>query len=320
MVLVYYVDSKTPIVLFDYFFARYDFFENSTKGEISINIVKTMDALNENILCNHLTISYKGNFFHNHDGYELFLLLDGDINYYIEQMGIHLERGDLVLIKPYDFHRRDIVKGNTYERIVINIKDSYMDKLSTKKTDLSACFIDLPGNKSNILKLSEQQIIEYTLSAQRLSQELESGEYGSDILADTYIKQILIMANRIFNKKNHIGIINIMPSLVSNTIAYIEQHITENITLDILSNSFHHNGTYISRCFKNITGISLQQYIIRKRVTLAKKYLCEGCSPYDACVLSGFNDYSNFSRTFNKQAGISPSRFRSQNMQSRISI
>lgn len=100
-----------------------------------------------------------------------------------------------------------------------------------------------------------------------------------------------------------------MPRLVSGTIAYIEQHLTEEITLDILAEHFHHNGTYMSRCFKNITGISLHQYIIRKRISLAKKYLNEGCSPIDACYLSGFNDYSNFSRTFTKHVGESPKKF-----------
>lgn len=280
---------------------------------------KTLDALNENILCNHRTIQYNGNFFHNHDGYELFFLLNGDLNYYIEGVGMHLERGNLVLINPYDFHRREIVKGDSYERIVINIKDSCMGKISSEKTDLSACFHNLPADKSNILKLNEQQIVEYTLCAQHLSRELESGEYGSEILADTYIKQILIMINRISKKTNYVGIKNIMPSLVSNTIGYIEQHITEEITLEVLSHYFHHNGTYISRCFKKTTGISLQQYIIRKRITLAKKYLCEGCSPYDACFLAGFNDYSNFSRTFTKQASHSPRKFQSQNILNRIS-
>ncbi|NLV69170.1 MAG: helix-turn-helix transcriptional regulator [Spirochaetes bacterium] len=285
-----------------------------------MDLEKTLDALNQNILCNHITVSYHGNFFHNHDGYELFLLLNGDLNYYIERIGMHLERGHLVLIKAYDFHRREIVSGNSYERIVINIKDSYIEKLSSEKTDLSACFRNLFENKSYLLKLNEQQITEYTLSAQRLSQELESSEYGSDILADTFIKQILVMVNRISEKKNHIGIVNIMPSLVSNTIAYIEQHISEKITLDVLSDSFHHNGTYISRCFKKITGISLQQYIIRKRITLAKRYLFEGYSPYDACILAGFNDYSNFSRTFKQQVGISPKRFQTQNTPGQIAI
>lgn len=284
-----------------------------------MEVEKTMDALNENILCNHQIISYDGNFFHNHDGYELFFLLNGDLNYYIEQVGMHLGRGDLVLIKPYDFHRRDVVKGDSYERIVINIRDPYMSKLSTEKTDLSGCFHNLSKGKGNILKLNDQQLIEYTLSAQRLINELESNEFGSDILTDTYLKQILIMVNRISIKDNYVGIKNIMPSLVSNTIAFIEQHIHEEITLDILSDYFHHNGTYISRCFKKITGITLQQFIIRKRITVAKKYLYEGYCPNEACFLSGFNDYSNFSRTFAKQVGLSPKKYQSMRMSHPIS-
>jgi len=278
-----------------------------------MEIERTLDVLDGNICCNHRIISYKGNFFHNHNGYELFLLLNGNINYYIETVGMQLERGNLVMIKPYDFHTREVVKGNTYERIVINIKDSYMTKLSSDKTNVADCFFSNFPGKGNLLKLNEQQITEYIIIAQRLSQELESNEYGSDILVDSYIKQILVMVNRISKNQNSEGLNNIMPSLVSNTIAYIEQNITEEITLDILSDCFHHNGTYISRCFKNITGISLQQYIIQKRITLAKKYLFEGCSPQDACFLSGFNDYSNFSRTFKKQTGLSPREFQNQN-------
>lgn len=278
-----------------------------------MELEKTLDALNENILCNHQTIVHTGAFFHNHDGYELFLLLEGDLNYYIEQVGMQLERGYLVLIKPYDFHRRDIVSGSSYERIVINIKDLYMERLSSDNSDLSACF----HNKRHLLKLNEQQIVDYTLIAQQLSHELQTNEFGSEILVDSYIKQILVMINRISNNQNHGGMKNIMPSLVSNTIAFIEQHISEEITLDILSDCFHHNGTYISRCFKKITGISLQQYIIRKRVTLAKKYLCEGYRPNDACYLAGFNDYSNFSRTFTKQTGLSPRKFQSRNTSSK---
>jgi hypothetical protein len=52
-----------------------------------MNIEKELDALNENILCNHKTISYRGNFFHNHDGYELFLLLNGDLTIILNGSG-----------------------------------------------------------------------------------------------------------------------------------------------------------------------------------------------------------------------------------------
>ena len=272
-------------------------------------IERTLDALKDNISCNHRIISYKGDFFHNHDGYELFLLLNGSINYYIERLGMQLQRGDFVLIKPYDFHRREVVQGDSYERIVINIKDSYMKTLSSDKTNVAGCF-----NKVSSVRLNEQQIAEYTIIAHHLGKELEADNYGSDILVDSYIKQILVMVNRISSNQNNETKNNIMPSLISNTIAYIEENITEEISLNILSDILHHNGTYISRCFKNITGISLQQYIIQKRIALAKKYLFEGYPPKDVCFLSGFNDYSNFSRTFKKQTGMSPKQYQARNL------
>lgn len=100
-----------------------------------------------------------------------------------------------------------------------------------------------------------------------------------------------------------------MPQLVTDIFVYIEEHISEAISLKRLSQHLHYNETYISRHFKNITGISLQKYIIIKKITLAQKYLREGYSPCDACYMTGFNNYSNFSRTFSKQTSVSPKRY-----------
>ena len=46
---------------------------------------KTLDALHSDIMCVHNTIYEGGDFFHSHDGYELFLMLNGDMNFFIEQ-------------------------------------------------------------------------------------------------------------------------------------------------------------------------------------------------------------------------------------------
>ena len=107
----------------------------------------------------------------------------------------------------------------------------------------------------------------------------------------------------------------IMPDFLAETFSYIEDHLCEEITLKQLAEHVHHNGTYLSRCFKKLSGASLTQYILAKRIALAQKLLREGCSPNDACFQSGFNNYSNFSRTFSKQAGCSPRQYQSLNRQ-----
>ena len=270
---------------------------------------KTLDALHSDIMCVHNTTYEGGDFFHSHDGYELFLMLNGDMNFFIEQNGQHLSHSSLVCVKPYAFHRREVIQTDIYDRIVINIRENTMKSLSTEKTDLSLCFNSLPESGVNSCRLSEQETEQYITCSHKLIQALNSCEYGSDIMADSCIKQILVMVNRHINSSETTKPNNIMPPLVANTIAFIDEHITEEITLQILSDYFHHNGTYISRCFKNIAGITLQEYIISKKITLAKKYLREGYPPYKACDLTGFNNYSNFSRTFTKQVGYSPRKY-----------
>lgn len=64
-----------------------------------------------------------------------------------------------------------------------------------------------------------------------------------------------------------------MPRLIQDTMMYIEEHLAEEITLSDLSAVFFHNGTYISRCFKGVTGLTISQYILYKRISLAQKYL-----------------------------------------------
>lgn len=247
--------------------------------------------------------------YHSHDGYELLLLLDGSINYYIEKEGIRLKYGNLVCIKPYDFHRRDIVTNDIYSRIVIHVRKSILEKLSSEKTDISECFYRVPEGKMNVLQLDEHEIVEFCMLSKLLSQELESSEYGSDILAETYLKQLLVLINSNSKNSKKVRYKNIMPPLVADTISYIDQNITKKFSLDDISEHLNYNGTYISRYFKKITGITLQQYIISARITLSKKYLIEGYSPCDACYSSGFNDYSNFSRTFTKFVGQSPIKY-----------
>ena len=103
-----------------------------------------------------------------------------------------------------------------------------------------------------------------------------------------------------------------MPPLIRGTMHYIEEHLTEPISLADLSAAFYHNGTYISRYFKSITGLSISQYILYKRISLSQKLLKEGLPLTEACLMSGFNNYSNFSRTFTQQVGCSPKKY--QNM------
>ncbi len=271
-----------------------------------MEIVKTLETLDSDIMCMHRTVDTGEVFFHCHDGYEILLLLEGTVNYYIEQTGHRMEHGSVVCVKPYDFHRREVIsKDSVYDRITLNISMDKMKKLSTCKTDLSECFY-----KNNaVFALDKGEMSKFVRLSGKLMQSMLMTDYGDDVMTENYIREILIIVNKSLHGKKDIEIPNIMPTQISEIIAYIHWHISEKITIEMLVEEFHYSAAHISRLFKKITGLTILQYIIQKRMMLAKKYLEEGNPPSEVCYLVGFNNYSHFSRTFMKNVGISPQKY-----------
>ena len=67
--------------------------------------------------------------------------------------------------------------------------------------------------------------------------------------------------------------------------------------------------SHLSHRFKEFTGLTLYQYIIKKRLVVARNMLREGAQVMDACLQCGFNDYSNFLKAFKREFGKSPKEF-----------
>lgn len=275
---------------------------------------KILELLHSDVSCMCKSIpspvSLSGNF-HTHDGCEFFLLLNGNVKCYTEGYGQHMERGTLACIRPYGFHRVELLDRTRYDRIIINIKENTMRTLSGGNTDLFR-FFSLNPAPILFARLSESELLWFEARAKELEQARRLRQYGDDILSDALLKELLVMINRYLVQEPASAPHPFMPPLVSKTFSYIDEHLTEDITLQQLSDYVHHNSTYISRCFKQVTGTTLQQYIIAKRLTLAQQYLRQGKSPSEACYLSGFHNYSNFSRTFLKYIGLSPRQYQLQ--------
>lgn len=96
---------------------------------------------------------------------------------------------------------------------------------------------------------------------------------------------------------------------INQLIAFINDNLTEDLSLDFLANEFYISKYYLSRKFKEFTGLSLYQYIMKKRLLLARDMLRNGASVMNACFLCGFNDYSNFFRAFKREFGYPPSSY-----------
>ncbi|MCC8131171.1 MAG: AraC family transcriptional regulator [Ruminococcus sp.] len=246
--------------------------------------------------------------FHFHEVYEVYLFLNGEIAYHSESISKKLERGDLILCNPYSFHCSQLMEECDYERIVINIDRSLLQSIYSGDADLSKCFDNANGG-INLYHLSESETEKFTKISDMLSEEIATGGFGSEAMINAYLTELMVLVNRHATAEvvNPDG--SAMPEIVLNTLKYINEHLTEDISLDAIGEALHHNGDYISRRFRESTLLTISQYMTAKRIIMAEKLLMQGTSPTEACFSCGFNNYTHFARTFKEVTGYSPREF-----------
>lgn len=101
--------------------------------------------------------------------------------------------------------------------------------------------------------------------------------------------------------------------LIRDAIAYIENNLSEEITVNQIASNFNYSTSRFNTVFHEETGISPWEYVKSKRLELAKKLLIEGNLISRVVELTGFKSDSYFSNAFKKATGMSPSDFKKKN-------
>lgn len=217
----------------------------------------------------------------------------------------------MFIIRPEAFHTGICDEACEFDRIIMNIKPEFIEKICEKGAQIGACFDfdrEAPIRRTHLGYHERKTAIELL---EKFTGAQNGSDYAGALLQDTYMLQFLIFVNRWFGRDDDFGEEdNIMPQLVRDVMYYINDNITEDITMEKLAERFYFSGRYISRLFRDYTGLTIRTYILDKRIALAKRLLGEGCNVSEACWRSGFNDYANFLRSFKKYAGITPGRYR----------
>lgn len=97
---------------------------------------------------------------------------------------------------------------------------------------------------------------------------------------------------------------------VQQAIDYIQTSYMHKISVSQLAGDLGIDRSHLSRLFKNKMNISIQDYILRIRLSEAKRYLKYGYSVKETALLCGFNDPSNFTRLFTREETITPSNWK----------
>lgn len=170
-------------------------------------------------------------------------------------------------------------------------KLAYFDMLSRLNKLIPECAEDKQNMLVNMLDLLYENCYESTEVLQRELYEF------CILLADT------LYAHR----SAQLG-----GGLLSTIYAYVEQnYASPMLSLSSIAESLRFSPSYLTRYFKEKTGISLMQYIDRKRFEESKRLLAATALPVKSIVERvGYTDEANFSRKFKKQEGVTPTQYR----------
>jgi YesN/AraC family two-component response regulator len=97
---------------------------------------------------------------------------------------------------------------------------------------------------------------------------------------------------------------------IEEALAWIKDHLTEDITMAQAANQVSANYSYFSEKFKKHTGIHFNEYLKRRRIALAMRLLAGGnYRVYEAAEKCGYRDVKYFLRQFKEIAGLSPGKW-----------
>lgn len=248
---------------------------------------------------------------HYHDFNKIIIFISGTVNYLIEGKSYKLRPWDLLFISSNEVHRPVISPNEPYERIIIWINKNFLELHSSTHNNLITCFKLASERKYNMLRLDVLNIDKVKIILGTLEFENNSTAFGSDVLKNSLIIQLMVYMNRLFlenkidDSKNDVE----YDETIVEIIDYINKNLNSSLTIESISSNFYINKYYLMHKFKEQTGFTLHNYIQQKRLLLAVSLIKDGAQITGVYLECGFGDYSSFMRAFKKMFDLSPKNY-----------
>ena len=247
--------------------------------------------------------------FHSHTFYELLCCRNTcNAEYLVGTERYKLQKGDIIFVPPGISHRPLLPEQmpEPYIRDVLWISESFIQRLIKSIPELQS-----PVFQSPFLFRTAGTRWEYLCQWIRNGMlEAESGQVGWNSLVSANTANILIQLLRTSLNDPIKPLKAEKPELLDQVLTYIEDHLSERITLAETAHHFYVSESTITQTFRKKMDISFYRCVTQRRLITAKKLIETGISLESTAEQVGFSDYSSFFRAFKQEYGISPRQYR----------
>lgn len=246
---------------------------------------------------------------HTHDYYEFYLFLEGDLDLEISGHARPLYPGDMVLVPPGVSHHALMHSSDRpYRRFVLWVSQEYVARLLKESPDYVFLMQRAATSGRCYYHFHEAEFSSIQSRLIRLLEEFHSNRYGRNAAVYLALNDLLLYMNRIIYEREH-PVVSGSGDLMQEITLFIDEHLTEDLSLDVLANHVCLSKYYIAHYFKDSLGISIHQYITKKRLQSCSEAIAAGSDITRTFDEYGFRDYSSFYRMFRKEYGMSPREY-----------
>lgn len=244
--------------------------------------------------------------FHSHDFYEIYFFITGNSSIYIEEYAYQMSPGTVVIMPPGRMHRA--VHHNPiayYERMYINITRKTLLDMGSDAFSLLGILDECITQNKLCISLHEKVFTSFCQTIMEIINDSIGHIPYKMLINQNKLSILLIQLCKLLRDTEEPA--NARSSQrVANVIAYINEHISDDLSLDVIGSHFFISKYHLIREFKNYTNNTIHQYIAAKRIIQAKLLLQGGATPANTFTQCGFHEYSSFYRAFKKETNMSP--------------
>ena len=230
-------------------------------------------------------------------------LIKGTGSIFSENVHTDIFEGDIIIVSPNEFHRATFDRSSEHERMSIYVYDSLAETSGINRDLLFGIFFDRKPGVGNVIpaRVAREQGIHALLESMQAPTDEEE-----DVILQCKILELLVMLKKAMPLAAKEKLPRRESKTTSAAIAYISEHLSEEISTSKIADALFLDKSYLCREFKKNTGATVNQYVTKKRLCTAIGLMANGVNCTEACYRSGFGNYSSFYKYYCRYTGVSP--------------
>ena len=247
---------------------------------------------------------------HCHDFYELYFHLHGGHMIDIDQYYYEMQPDQLYVIPPFSMHGVSVPPMADYERAFLYINSDMLKLCGCGQIDLEAYFQAKVSNGNHQFLLTPEEAQQCKRLLLRLRENQKEAEPLSRFRDYCLLLPILETVCEAMRRAGPSPRAETGSSAIHDVLMYVNENYMKPLNVEALAQQFGVSVSYLAHEFKKYTSRSVYDYVLYRRVMLAKKLIPGSVSLNTVSEQCGFENYSNFLRLFYKYVGTSPKSYK----------